>query len=140
MMIRRYSELIRLPTFEERFEYLRLNGVVSEYTFGGNRYFNQRFYTSKEWKDFRDFIIVRDMCCDLGCETHPLTEEDRIFIHHLNPISMDDIRDCTEFLLNPEYAITTCFRTHNALHYGKLETTSSIYVERRAGDTCPWKQ
>lgn len=137
MIIRTYTELIRLPTFEERFEYLKLNGVVSEYTFGGARYVNQAFYRSREWKQLRDFVIVRDLCCDLADPDRPLNEE--IIIHHINPISLEDIEDSTEFLMNPEYLITTSLRTHNAIHYGGRKSLLSSPVERRSGDTCPWK-
>lgn len=137
MIIRTYTELIRLPTFEERFEYLKLNGVVSEYTFGGARYVNQAFYRSREWKQLRDFVIVRDLGCDLADPDRPLNEE--IIIHHMNPISLEDIEDSTEFLMNPEYLITTSLRTHNAIHYGDRRSLLSSPVERRSGDTCPWK-
>lgn len=137
MNIKTYSELIKMESFEERFRYLKLNGKVGMETFGYDRVFNQRFYTSREWLNIRDFVIVRDNGCDLGVKGYEL--HGGIFIHHLNPIMLDDIRNATEFLLNPEYLITTCFRTHNAIHYGDESLLVGVPVERRKNDTCPWK-
>lgn len=135
--IRTYSELSTLQTWEERFEYLKLSGVVGEDTFGFDRYINQRFYKSKEWKDVRNKIIARDLGCDLGvpgCEIM----YDKILIHHMNPIEISDIIDATEYLLNPNYLITVSIDTHNAIHYGK-EMKPRVYEERHINDTCPWK-
>ena len=137
MNIKTYSELIKMESFEERFRYLKLNGKVGVETFGYDRVFNQRFYTSREWQNVRNFVIVRDNGCDLGVNGYEL--HGGIFIHHLNPIMLEDIKNATEFLLNPEYLITTCFRTHNAIHYGDESLLVGVPVERRKNDTCPWK-
>lgn len=137
MSIRTYSELIRLPTFEERFRYLQLNGQVGEDTFGFDRYINQRFYRSKEWLQVRDYVIVRDKGCDLGVEGYEIYG--RILIHHLNPISLRDITDLSDFLLNPEYLISTTHLTHNAIHYGDESILMTAPIERSKNDTCPWR-
>lgn len=137
MRIRTYSELIRLPTFEERFRYLRLNGRVGQDTFGFDRVFNQMFYRSTEWKTIKDQIIVRDNGCDLGVDGYEIYG--RVIVHHMNPISLDDIRDYTDFLMNPEYLITTVHRTHNAIHYGDEDLLIKTPIARRPNDTCPWK-
>lgn len=138
MSIKRYSELIRLPTFEERFEYLRLNGKVGSDTFGFDRIFNQQFYKSKEWRDVRDFVILRDNGCDLGIEGRYIHK--RILIHHMNPINVSDIKEATDILLNPEYLICVTHDTHNAIHYGDVNLLARDPIERRANDTCPWKR
>ena len=139
MWIKSYSELSQLETFEERFEYLRLDGVVGKDTFGFDRIFNQRFYRSEEWKRLRDFVIVRDNGCDLGIEGHEIFGN-RIIIHHMNPISIDDIRHSTRNLLDPEYLITTIHRTHNAIHYGDEDQLIKAPIERVRNDTCPWRR
>ena len=136
-MIRTYSELIKLPTFEERFEYLKLSGTVGEDTFGWDRYLNQVFYKTPMWRRTRDKIIVRDCGCDLGISDREIY--DRIYIHHMNPIAFDDIVNNTEYLTNPEYLICTSFDTHNAIHYGNAESIVRMPCERRANDTCPWR-
>ncbi len=136
--IRTYSELIALPTFEERFEYLKLGGRVGADTFGFDRIFNQRFYQSKEWKSIRDFIIVRDCGCDLGMEGYEIHGQ-KIFIHHMNPIMLKDIELSTDFLLDPEFLITTVHNTHNAIHYGDSNLIPKTLIERSPHDTCPWK-
>lgn len=136
-MIRTYSELIALPTFEERYRYLKLNGSVGKDTFGFDRYINQKFYRSKEWKHIRDQVIVRDNGCDLGVEGYEI--HGRIYIHHMNPILLQDVLDQTEFLLNPDFLITTTLRTHNAIHYGDEDLLLLAPVERTKNDTCPWK-
>ena len=138
MIIRTYKELSRLITFEDRFNYLRLDGQVGIDTFGFDRIFNQRFYRSREWKACRDFVILRDNGCDLGVEGHEIYGQ-RIIIHHMNPISLDDIVNSTEFLLNPEYLITTIHNTHNAIHYGDETLLITAPIERSRNDTCPWK-
>lgn len=140
MIIRTYSELITLPTFEERFEYLRLNGKVGTDTFGFDRIFNQLFYTSGEWREVRHHIIVRDHGCDLGVPGYEIPEGVKIFIHHMNPISIDDIRDATEYLLNPEYLITTIHNTHQAIHYGDRQLLTATPIIRSRHDTCPWRK
>ena len=138
MIIRTYKEFSRLTTFEDRFNYLRLDGQVGKDTFGFDRIFNQRFYRSREWKACRDFVILRDNGCDLGVEGHEIYGQ-RIIIHHMNPISLDDIANSTDFLLNPEYLITTIHNTHNAIHYGDESLLITAPIERIKNDTCPWK-
>lgn len=137
-MIRSYTELSKLSSFEERFRYLQLDGTVGVGTFGFDRYINQRFYRSKEWKRIRDQVIVRDNGCDLGVEGYEIYG--RVYIHHMNPLMLKDIEDNTEFLLNPEYLITTTHDTHNAIHYGNDDFLSRMTpVERTKNDTCPWR-
>lgn len=136
--IRTYSELIKLPTFEERFNYLKMGGAVGADTFGFDRIFNQRFYSSKEWKSLRDQIIIRDNGCDLGVEGYEIYGQ--VIVHHLNPITLKDIEDASDFLLNPEYLITTTHRTHNAIHYGDESLLPIGIQERKKNDTCPWKR
>lgn len=137
-MIKTYSELITLSTFEERYEYLRLDGNVGVETFGFERYLNQKFYSSKEWKNIRDEITTRDNGCDLACDGYEIFG--RVYIHHINPVSLGDIKNISDFLINPEYLITTTFETHNAIHYGNENYTKSyISIERNKNDTCPWK-
>ena len=136
--IRTYSELSKLKTFRERYEYLKLGGIVGEDTFGFDRYLNQRFYTSKEWKQIRNFVITRDNGCDLGIPDHKIID-DLILVHHMNPITKDDIINKSEMLLNPEYLITTVKPTHDAIHYGDESLLVEDYIERSKNDTCPWK-
>lgn len=138
MKIKTYSELILLPTFKERFRYLKLGGKVGEETFGFDRYLNQKFYKSKEWLSVRDYVIIRDNGCDLAMDDRPI--ESRIIIHHLNPITRDDIINQTEFLLNPEYMICTIKRTHDAIHYGDESLLFDVPIERTKNDTCPWRR
>lgn len=138
MSIRRYSELITLPTFEERFHYLKLNGSVGEETFGFDRYLNQLFYKSHEWKKIRDFVIIRDCGCDLGVEGYEIYG--KVIIHHMNPVSRRDIEKRSELLLNPEYLICTQHSTHNAIHYGDENHLISTPIERTKNDTCPWRR
>lgn len=139
MKIRTYTELSQLKTFEERFEYLSLNGQVGKDTFGFDRIFNQKFYKSREWLSIRSHVIVRDNGCDLGVEGHEIYGN-RILIHHMNPISLEDIEQNTAFLLNPEYLITTIHSTHNAIHYGDASLLVVAPIERSRNDTCPWKR
>ena len=137
--IRTYSELVRLPTFKQRYEYLRLGGSVGEDTFGFDRYLNQIFYKSKEWNRIRDQVIIRDHGCDLGLDGYEIN--DRILIHHMNPITKADILERTEFLLNPDYLISTMKRTHDAIHYGTYESLTDVFgIERTKNDTCPWRR
>ena len=138
MKIRTYSELIKLPTFEERYKYLRLRGVVGEETFGFDRFINQDFYRSKEWKSIRDFIIVRDNGCDLAMEGYDI--HGKIIIHHMNPVTIKDIQKNSAFLMEPEYLISTTLSTHNAIHYGDESLLVKEPVIRSKNDTCPWKQ
>lgn len=135
--IRTYSELITLPTFKERYEYLRLGGRVGEDTFGFDRYLNQAFYKSEEWRSIRDYVITRDNGCDLGMEGHEIFG--RILIHHMNPIRKEDIINRSDILLNPEYLICTIKNTHDAIHYGDESLLVIAPVERRKNDTCPWR-
>ena len=137
-IIRTYSELITLPTFEERFKYLQLDGSVGKDTFGYDRYLNQLFYKTTEWKRLRRDLIIRDNGCDLGVEGHEIYG--RIIIHHLNPITKDDIVSRTEYLLNPDFLICTTHNTHNAIHYGDESLLITLPVERSKNDTCPWKR
>lgn len=136
-IIRTYSELSKLPTFRERYEYLRLQGVVGEETFGFDRYMNQFFYRSPEWRRIRDLVITRDGGCDLGIPGRDIF--DRIIIHHMNPISPRDIRDRSDFLLNPEYLIVTTHRTHQAIHYGDEGLLVQDEIVRFKNDMCPWR-
>lgn len=138
MIIKTYSELILLPTFEERFEYLRLGGKVGEATFGFDRYLNQIFYNSDEWRSIRDYVIMRDAACDLGIPGREIYS--RVLIHHMNPITKEDILRRSRFLLDPEYLITTIKNTHDAIHYGDASILVNAPVERRPNDTCPWKK
>lgn len=136
--IRTYSELITLPTFEDRFEYLRLDGLVGTETFGFDRYLNQVFYRSQRWKRVRDFVIIRDNGCDLGMEGYEI--QGRIIIHHMNPISIQDLEKESEFLLDPEYLISTIHNTHNAIHYGDESLLPKPPIVRARNDTCPWRR
>ena len=138
MTIRTYSELITLPTFEERFRYLQLDGRVGEETFGFDRYLNQAFYKSEEWLRVRDQVILRDNGCDLGIEGREIYG--RILIHHMNPITIDDIAKRSKYLLDPEYLITTVKNTHDAIHYGDENLLIKMPIERTRNDTCPWKK
>lgn len=137
-MIRTYSELQRFSTFKERFEYLSLKGQVGEETYGFDRWINQQFYRSREWKQVRNRIIVRDSGCDLGIAGREI--RDHIIIHHMNPILIDDIRDSSKYLLDPEYLICTSHTTHEAIHYGDESLLISEPIERKPNDTCPWKK
>ena len=138
MKIRTYSELITLTTFEERYEYLKLNGQVGVETFGFDRYLNQMFYRSQEWKSIRNHVIIRDNGCDLGIEGREI--HGQIIIHHMNPITKEDILNRTEFLLNPDYLISTIKSTHDAIHYGDNDLLIKDPIIRTENDTCPWKQ
>ena len=135
--IKTYSELITIPTFEERFEYLKLDGQVGVETFGFNRYLNQAFYKSDKWLSIRDYVITRDNGCDLGMESYDIYG--RILIHHINPITKDDIIQRSRILLDPENLITTVKRTHDAIHYGDSNLLMKVPIERRKNDTCPWR-
>lgn len=137
-MIRTYSELSILTSFKDRFRYLKLDGVVGEATFGFDRYLNQLFYRSQQWRKIRDEVIVRDCGCDLGIEGYEIYKY--AMIHHMNPITAKDIQDESEYLLNPEYLITTTQRTHNAIHYGDEDLLLTMPVERTKNDTCPWRR
>lgn len=136
--MRTYSELSKINSYEERFEYLKLNGFVGVETFGFDRYINQRFYKSLEWKRIRDKVIIRDNGCDLGIEGYEI--HGRILIHHMNPVTLDELRSNLDLLLNPEYLICVAHNTHNAIHYGDSDLLITAPVERTAFDTCPWRR
>ena len=138
MIIRTYSELSKLATFEERFQYLKIGGLVGEETFGFDRYLNQVFYRSQKWKSSRDFVIVRDNGCDLGVDGYEI--RGRIIVHHMNPITIDDILKESDFLFDPEYLISTVHNTHNAIHYGDDSLLVKAPIERTRNDTCPWRR
>lgn len=135
--MRTYRELSRLKTFDERFEYLKLGGIVGEATFGFERYLNQMLYNSSEWRRLRNRIIVRDNGCDLGLEGYEI--HGTIIVHHMNPINADDLKSFSEDVFNPENLICVSLDTHNAIHYGDKSLIPQMPVERRPGDTCPWK-
>lgn len=134
--IRTYSELSRYQTLEERFKYLALNGRVGDATFGFDRYMNQMFYTSQEWKDIRREVIIRDDGCDLGVPGYEI--HDRIYIHHMNPLTPDDIFEGNRSIVDPEFLISTTHRTHNAIHYGDEGLLPRPLIERKPGDTKLW--
>ena len=136
-MIRTYSELITLPTFEERYRYLKIGGTVGEETFGFDRYLNQSFYKSKEWLRIRDHVIVRDQGCDLAMIDREI--RGKILIHHMNPITKEDIVRRSKYLLDPEYLICTVKNTHDAIHYGDESLLIKAPIERQKNDTCPWR-
>lgn len=139
MKIRTYSELIALPTFEERFKYLQLNGIVGRDTFGFDRYLNQYLYQrSDRWKSVRDKIIIRDNGCDLAVEGYTIFG--RIIIHHMNPISVEDILEERDVVFNSEFLICVSHRTHNAIHYGDENLLPQAPIERKKNDTCLWRQ
>lgn len=136
MTTRSYSELQRIRDFEERYEYLALRGSVGEATFGFDRYMNQQFYVSREWKQIRNHVIARDNGCDLGVEGYEIY--DKIYIHHMNPMTREDIVHGNDDILDPEFLISTTHRTHNAIHYGDASLLPKVLVERRPGDTRLW--
>lgn len=149
MSIKTYSELITLPSFEERFRYLQLDGQVGKETFGYNRYLNQVLYNSQEWRRFRHEIIIRDNACDLAHEDHEITSwrdesgrihGQKIIIHHINPITADDVVNRRSIVFDPENTITTILSTHNAIHYGDESLLPKAPIERNKNDTCPWKR
>lgn len=136
MRSRTYSQLIQRPTFEERFDYLSLGGEVGKATFGFDRWINQRFYRSREWHQVRDFVIVRDEACDLGVRGYGIRKQ--LLVHHMNPLLPEDLERGEQWVLDPEYLITTTHRTHNAIHYGDISLIPTAPVERRPGDTKLW--
>lgn len=139
MTIRTYTELMKLYTFEERFRYLKLVARVGEETFGFERYLNQQFYHSQEWKSIRNQIIIRDNACDLGISGREMSKG--IIIHHMNPITKDDLIHQSDFLLNPDYLICVSKKTHSAIHYGDESILfNDVIIERSKNDTCPWRR
>lgn len=136
--IKTYSELMTLSTFEKRYKYLRLGGKVGEDTFGFDRYLNQIFYKDQEWLNIRDKVIIRDNGCDLGIPDREIYG--RILVHHMNPITKEDILTRSKYLLNPDYLICTSKNTHDAIHYGDSSILLKNTIERTKNDTCPWKK
>jgi hypothetical protein len=135
-VIKSYSELRRIDTFEERYHYLALRGVVGDSTFGFDRYINQQFYTSRQWRQLRHHIIARDNGCDLGVEGYEIHA--RLIIHHMNPLTANEIAQGDDDILDPEFLITTTHRTHNAIHYGDERLLPKLHVDRSHGDTKLW--
>ena len=138
MTLKTYSELSKLKTFEDRFQYLRLDGIVGEETFGFDRYLNQILYKSDKWKQCRRGIIIRDNGFDLGCEGYEV--HGRILIHHINPITVDDIINRNPKVFDPEYLILTSHNTHQAIHYGNEDLLILAPIERSKNDTCLWRR
>lgn len=139
-MLRTYTELMEIPTFLQRYRYLKLDGVVGEQTFETGRWFNQRFYQSNEWKDIRREVILRDYGCDLADPRHPFATDDRIAIHHMNPIALKDIREHADILMDPEYLIACSTNTHRAIHFGdESMVTPYEFLRRTPHDTSPWR-
>lgn len=138
-MIRTYSELIQISTFIERFRYLQLGGQVGVETFGYDRYLNQILYRTAEWKRFRNEIIVRDNGCDLGCEGYDIVGQ-KILVHHINPISVEDVLLRDQKVFDPENVISTTLNTHNAIHYSDESLLVTEPIERKPNDTCPWRR
>lgn len=136
--IKTYSELIKLKTFEERYEYLKIGGKVGEETFGFDRYVNQLLYKKPEWIAVRNEVIVRDMGCDLGMDGYDIVG--KVLVHHMNPITVEDIIYRLDYVLDPEYLICTSLMTHNAIHYGSDELLPKVPIERSKNDMCPWKK
>lgn len=139
MNIKTYTELSQFTTFKDRFEYLKLNGQVGKDTFGFDRVFNQRFYRSREWRNCRNYVIDRDRGCDLGIDGFEIVGQN-ILIHHMNPISLEDLENHTDLLLNPEYLISVTHNTHNAIHYGDSTLLVTAPIVRSPNDTCPWRK
>lgn len=137
MRKRSYRELLQFQSFEERFNYLKLVGEVGNPTFGYDRYFNQQFYHSSEWRRARNRIILRDNGCDLGMPDYEIYG--RIYIHHINPITKQDVEDFSDNLFDPDNLICVTFDTHNAIHFGDERTLPKTPIERAPGDTCPWR-
>lgn len=135
--IRTYSELARLETFEERYNYLRLRSQVGQSTFGYDRYLNQVFYTSSQWRSVRNVVIQRDNGCDLGIYGRDIL--DKIIIHHMNPLSVEDLEDNIEDALNPDYLVCVTHNTHNAIHFGDSSLLNELPKDRTPGDTIPWR-
>lgn len=136
-MIRTYTELSKIRSFRERYEYLRLGGTIGQSTFGWHRYMNQVLYASKKWKKARDEVIIRDDGCDLA---HPDYEiRGKLIVHHMNPITIDDLEYERDIVFDPELLICTSDRSHNAIHYGDETLLPQLPIERRPGDTCPWR-
>lgn len=132
-----YSDLIKIDSYEDRYEYLKETGKVGEDTFGYRRYLNQQFYRSNEWKKIRNQVIIRDEGCDMGHPDHPIAGA--IYIHHMVPLTPEDIETHSQFLVDPEYLICVSYATHSAIHYGNSDLLPSAAAERSPNDTCPWR-
>ncbi len=137
MLVKSYRNLILLPSFDDRYEYLKLQGVVGESTFGFDRYMNQHFYTSREWRQFRNKIIARDDGCDMGLEDYPIAG--RVIIHHINPLTVEDFENLTDALFDPDNVICVSENTHQAIHYGDVSLLPAPPIVRAPNDTCPWR-
>lgn len=137
-MLKTYTELSRYDTFEDRYRYLALGGVVAEETFGHDRWVNQDFYRSREWKQVRHYVAYRDLGCDLGIEGYEIHDEREVRIHHMNPMTVDDVVNFNPDILDPEFLITTCLITHNAIHFGDERQLPRQFAEREPGDTDLW--
>lgn len=137
MIIKSYSKMLTFPTLEERFRYLELKGSVGKDTFGYDRYLNQILYHSGEWKSFRNNIIIRDNGCDLACEGHEIHK--RILVHHINPITVEDVLNRSPKVFDPENVVCVSHMTHNAIHYGDENLLITAPIERSQNDTCPWR-
>lgn len=136
---RRYSELIRLHTIEDRFNYLKIAASVGESTFGFSRYLNQALYRSKEWKDFKREMVIRDKACDMALEGWDVPEGAILVLHHINPLTLEDVENRSDALFDPENVVCVSDRTHRAIHYGDISLINTLPIERRPNDTCPWK-
>lgn len=137
-MIRTYSELLKFDTYEDRYKYLRVNSKPGDLTFGNDRYLSQRFYKSYEWRRIRNSVIVRDLGCDMGLAGYEI--QGPIYIHHMNPMLVKDLKTFNPDVINPEYLISVSLDTHNAIHYGDVYSSGSFMADRKANDTCPWKR
>lgn len=135
-IFRSYEALIKIPTFEERFEYLRLSSKIGEATFGFERYLNQAFYGSPEWKAFRRQVIIRDNGCDLACEDHDIVG--KVIIHHINPITPEEIESASPLLMDLDNVVCVSYDTHQAIHYGDASLLPKDYIPRTPNDMCPW--
>lgn len=140
MSDRSYTELLQLPTYEERYRYLCCGGRVGEETFGHERFLNQRFYTSHEWRTLRQYVIARDYARDLGVPGFDILPPAKVFVHHMNPIRPDDIVERNPLISDPEFLITVTHRTHNAIHYGDRQHAPRGLTVRTPHDTSPWRQ
>lgn len=137
-MSRSYTDLSKIDSYKERYRYLKLSGEVGKETFGWDRYLNQKFYSSAEWKKVRDMVIIRDDGCDMGLKDYPI--KGKVMIHHMNPITEKDIYLKKDYILDPEYLVCVSYDTHNAIHYGDESLLASDPVMRKPNDTCPWKR
>lgn len=135
--LKSYRQLLLLPSFKERFEYLKIGGLVGKETFGGRRYLNQKLYHTPEWERVRNIVISRDRACDLALPD--LEIHDKVYVHHINPITIEDILERADLVLDPENLITVSFLTHQAIHYGSFELVNRNPIERKPNDTIPWR-